>query len=69
MEANNLTEESAKKLRVGQKLVIPAKDAKGGKAVKSGKQEKSAKRAANTVYYGSAERRRRTNIKGKLKGE
>ena len=34
MEANNLTNESAKKLRIGQQLVIPAKgsSAKGGKA-------------------------------------
>ena len=31
MEANKLTEESAKKLRIGQKLVIPAKDGKPAK--------------------------------------
>ena len=38
MEANNLTNESAKKLRVGQKLVIPA--GKGGKASGAGAQAK-----------------------------
>ena len=42
MEANNLTEESAKKLRIGQKLVIPAK---GGKATKGGNADKGGKRA------------------------
>ena len=35
MEANGLTEESAKKLRIGQKLIIPAK--RGGKSGKGGK--------------------------------
>ena len=41
MEANKLTEESAKRLRIGQKLVIPARDAK---AAKGGKAEKGGKR-------------------------
>ena len=49
MEANNLTEESAKKLRIGQKLVIPAKGAaKGGKAVKGGKADKGGKQSVKS---------------------
>ena len=46
MAANNLTEESAKKLRVGQKLVIPARTAKSGK---------SGKRAAGAQVAGPGE--------------
>ena len=43
MEVNNLTEESAKKLRIGQKLVIPARRAgkKGAAAAKGGKRKQA----------------------------
>jgi LysM repeat protein len=49
MEANNLTESDAKKLRVGQKLVIPAAGAKKAVAGKKAKTVKAAKVAQKTA--------------------
>lgn len=56
MEANNFTEESARRLRIGQKIVIPGRDAapaKSGKSVakgekKAAKTETAAPAAAKT---------------------
>jgi LysM repeat protein len=55
MEANNLTEEDAKRLRIGQKLVIPAKGAaqkKGG----AGAQPKAAPKKGTRSNAGSQSR-------------
>ena len=46
MEANNFTEETARRLRIGQKIVIPGKDAAPAKSGKSAaKDEKKAPKA------------------------
>jgi len=51
MEANNLTEESAKRLRIGQKLTIPARKggAKGAQSSKGTKETGSGKRIAGAA--------------------
>ncbi len=48
MSVNNLTQESARRLQIGQKLIIPGKSAKAA-PVKSVKAVKSAKNPATTV--------------------
>ena len=48
LKANNLDQQSARRLQIGQKLTIPGKDAKVAPAKKSGKVKKSAA-AKNTT--------------------
>jgi len=53
MKANNLTEKDAKKLRVGKKLVIPARDGKAAKSGRKGGKAFGAKNDKNGGKNGS----------------